>query len=266
MRTYIINLERSVRRREHIVAEVGKFGLDHEIVPAVDGTKFTEEEVVQIADMERVRMNPDWLTPTMLATALSHRKVFERILENGDKYALILEDDAEFSDDPRPLLDSIKPVLRKREVALLHYFSFAPLGISTVGSERIHSEKILAYPLALRGLVSAAAYVITQDGARSLYDSVVPVSTASDAWVDFFESGWLDAIRIVHPRPVEVIGAKSTINAAAQSRLRSIVTELVDKYRIPILHDFLRRQRLRKINAMSEFFLTEEAPESRQQK
>lgn len=258
MKTYIINLERSVRRREHILTEVRKYGLEHEIVPAVDGTIFTEADIEKVADMERVRADPEWLTPTMIATALSHRRAYERMIEEGDKVALVLEDDARFASDPRRLLDSIEPVVGESEVVLLHYFSFKPLGISTVGSNQLNETTIVAYPIALQGLVSAAAYIITLAAGRSLYDSVCPITTSSDAWVDFVEKGWLDTTRVVYPRPVDVIGAKSTISVASQSGVRALLTEYIDKHQIPILHGLLRRQRLRNINSMSDFFLTDQ--------
>jgi len=69
---------------------------------------------------------------------------------------------------------------------------------------------------------------------------------------------YVDRVRILLPRAAGLVGAKSTIYVDSQSRFKLGLTELVDKYRIPVAYSFLRKWRLRNVENMSRFVITEE--------
>ncbi len=179
MKTYIINLERSEKRHEHILAEVKKLGLDFEIVRAIDGGLLSESEIEAIADMPVVSKVRDWLTNRMLATSLSHKKVYETILAQGVDVACVLEDDVQLYPEFVHVLNHLKSSLNGPEVALLHYISFRPLGLSTVNALDLSLVRKLMFPMALDGVGSAAAYVITREAAESLVQNLLPLSTGA---------------------------------------------------------------------------------------
>src|SRR3954471_10994699 len=131
MKTYIINLERSVQRREHILSEVDKIGLEYEIVKAVDGSQLSSHDFDQLCDMETVRKFPEWLSPGMIGASLSHRSVYSKIIENNDRAALVVEDDAVLPNSLAEILDGISSVIMPNEIILLYYSSFEPLQLST---------------------------------------------------------------------------------------------------------------------------------------
>jgi glycosyl transferase family 25 len=242
-----------VTRRQHIETELDRCDLDYEIVKAIDGSTFTPHEMEKLADIDAVRKSPDWLSPNMVACALSHKKVYRKIADDGSECAFVLEDDVTLREDIRSILQAVEEHLDRSEVALLHYMSFAPLELSTRNAAQLLDGGRLLYPMFLRGVVGASAYVITRSAAEGMADTSALISTASDDWLGFYESGYLDRIRCVHPMPVRTIGAKSTISVASQSGLRSRVTEWIDKNKIPILSSCLTRYRLRNIAEMSNF-------------
>lgn len=258
MKAYIINLKRSVKRRRDILAQAEEQGLDFEIVEAIDGGAVPPQELHKLADMAVVMRHRSWLSDRTLATALSHRRAYEKFLEDGGSTALIIEDDALLFDGIAAIAQSAADVLIGPEIALLHYVSFAPLGLSAQNSARISADTELMYPMTLDGVGSAAAYLVTRDGAQSLVDKVIPVRSASDSWNDFVAFGYLDRVRMVYPEPAGVIGAKSNISIEGQNRIRFAVTQLADRYQIPILSSFFRNQRLKTVRAMSQFFVTDE--------
>lgn len=258
MKAFVINLERSVKRHAHMMREMGRMDLEFEFVEAVDGGGFSDGDIAAVADPDTVKNYPGWANPRMIATTLSHRKVFKRILDQGLDSALVLEDDVCFDRDIEFVVESLEKIVMGSEVVLLHYFSFAELELSTVGAIKVAPDRQALYPMFLQGVVSGAAYVITREAARKLYESTVPVKTASDSWFDFVSDGRLDRVRVVYAMPVRVIGAKSTISVATQSALRARLTEFVEEYEIPILHRVLRRGRLANVESMSKFVLTGE--------
>lgn len=258
MKTYIINLERSVERRKHIIAEAEKQGLDFEIVEAIEGGAVPTGEILKFADMEVVSRHPEWLTVRMLAGALSHRKACEKMLVDGVETALVLEDDVELFEEFAMIASSAASRLSGSEIALLHYVSFEPLGLSEHNLRFVEHGRKLMFPMTLVGVGSAAAYVITREAAKSITDKVIPLRTAPDGWNDFVSLGFVEKVRMVYPPAAGVVGAKSTIYLDSQSAFRTRLTEFLDKYRVPILYRFFRNHRLRNVAAMSRFYLTDE--------
>lgn len=95
MKTYIINLEQSVDRKEYMLRQLEKFPfLSSEIVLAVDGRAMSEEERDKMFDVARFQRRYLRLCrPGEIGCTLSHQKCYRKLAESDDKCALILEDD-----------------------------------------------------------------------------------------------------------------------------------------------------------------------------
>jgi len=130
MKTYIINLERSMVRKEHILREAEKCGLSYELVKAVDGKELSREDIEEMCDVDAIEAYPDWLTPGMLGCALSHYNVYKKIIQDNTETAFVLEDDMVLPDNLPLLLDDISQQILENEVITLHYSSFKPCKLS----------------------------------------------------------------------------------------------------------------------------------------
>jgi GR25 family glycosyltransferase involved in LPS biosynthesis len=95
MKSYIINLKRSVDRRNYIEEIFNKIGYsDYEFIEAVDGNDISDSELKQNYNKELSERMCMPLSRYEVACALSHLKVQERIIKDGgDHHTLILEDD-----------------------------------------------------------------------------------------------------------------------------------------------------------------------------
>jgi glycosyl transferase family 25 len=98
-KAFAISLARVPDRRESVLNEARKAGLDVEVVDAVDGKDYMSGDTT---DYERMKQdypfdNSNW-GATFRASEIgcyhSHLKVFRLIMEQGLDYAFILEDDA----------------------------------------------------------------------------------------------------------------------------------------------------------------------------
>lgn len=251
MQTYVINLARSVDRREHITAELRKTGLDYTIVTAIDGRDLDVN-------------NPDVVEPSLLAKwpfpgggagcALSHIKAYQKVLDDGGDVALILEDDIALPADLGALADAVAGHLTGAEVAMLNYGGWPPdpLKISLEGSVDLPSSRVLALPVDIAQLVNAGAYVITREACERWVASVPPLRAASDDWVSHYRSGIVDRVRCVLPQPVvkspqfeSTIGIYSLGNGVKARLLGPLVHRNVPLLRQAVVR---RRQRI-----MSEF-------------
>lgn len=94
MKVYLVNMDRSPDRLEIMQRRLSALGLKFERVAAVDGSKLTEAENGCV-------ISPNWrypyfLTPGEVGCFLSHRKCWQKLIDSGDSWALVLEDDSVF--------------------------------------------------------------------------------------------------------------------------------------------------------------------------
>jgi len=258
-KTFIINLPSANKRREHILADATRCNLDFELIEAVNGRNLTEAELKSKVDLEKVRQFPNWLTPGMLGCSLSHHMVYGKILEMGLDCALIVEDDAALPANLTDIADSIQEKMFGNEIVLLHYSSFKSLQLSKHNATRLPHDRDLLFPMFLSGVGSTACYMITQGAARSLYEHLLPIRFSPDSFLHFHEEEMLESIRCIYPRVVDVIGAKSTVEAPAQSFLRYWTTDAIERYDVPVFNTLLRKLRLKSIESRLKVSLVDEA-------
>jgi len=90
--TYVINLDRQIENYsmvENAMNDLGGFNVRR--VSAVDGKK---GDHIPFVESESTWLCKDTCPDSVIAIALSHKKVAEMILDSGVDYALVLEDDA----------------------------------------------------------------------------------------------------------------------------------------------------------------------------
>ena len=91
---FVINLDGSTERLSKVEQELQKIGVSFERVSAVDGRIMTESERLQHYSPELNASNYyKALTPGEIGCYLSHRKVWQLIVERALPAAIILEDD-----------------------------------------------------------------------------------------------------------------------------------------------------------------------------
>jgi glycosyl transferase family 25 len=105
---FVINLDRSQKRRSRIVKMLEEYKYNFEIISAVDGYSLSEEEKSQYsAESSQNALNRE-LVPGEIGCALSHIKVYKRILDEDWDSAIVLEDDATIEGDIESALSLIK--------------------------------------------------------------------------------------------------------------------------------------------------------------
>ena len=90
--TYVINLDRQIKNYsmvENAMNELGGFEVQR--VSAIDGNM---GEHLPLVDSETTWLCKETCPDSVIAIALSHKKVAQMILDSGVDYALVLEDDA----------------------------------------------------------------------------------------------------------------------------------------------------------------------------
>ena len=94
MKTFLINLDRSVDRLEVMKKRLADLGLRFERVSAIEGSKVSSESYHSQSPSPRY---PHHLTPGEIGCFLSHKKCWEILIKSNEEWALILEDNCIFS-------------------------------------------------------------------------------------------------------------------------------------------------------------------------
>jgi len=251
---YVINLARSLDRREHITAELKKTGVDYEIITAIDGRDLdlNDPAIVDPAFLTKVQ-----LVAGTVGAALSHQSVYRKIIEDGLDKALVLEDDIELPADLDNLADAVADQLVGAEVALLSYAGREPCKMSREGSVNLPSGRLLALPVDINeSLASASAYVITREACERMIKFALPVRVVPDEWRFFYREGALDRVRCVVPLAVlKNPNFISTLGSYALGNgFRARLALPIMHRKIPLLHQALgyRRQRIYRQRSRSE--------------
>ncbi len=176
IKIFIISLLNNSERRKEILSQCYKLKLDVEIYNAIEGATlspdFLENEVV---DYPRCK-----LTLGVIGCALSHRKVYERIIKEGLSCALILEDDAHINSELINTLNQIELNVPSQENSL--YLLTPP--------ESYYKNKVikLGNDVTFHKVCYASltmGYVVTQRAAQSLVKINTPIRWESDSWAYF---------------------------------------------------------------------------------
>lgn len=95
LKTFLINLDRRPDRLDFIKKQLDDLGIIFERISAIDGNNCSDE---QLQFFNRTKFSLECkrqLVPGEIGCALSHRLVWQQMVDNQIPYALILEDDIE---------------------------------------------------------------------------------------------------------------------------------------------------------------------------
>lgn len=121
-KTFIVHLQRATGRKAQVQDLISKAPYEAQIVDAVDGAKLPKAEVKACYRAESF-MQPKYpfeLNLGEIGCFLSHRKVWQRIVDQGLDGSLIFEDDVEI--DPAIFADAL--ALAEMHVQELGYIQF----------------------------------------------------------------------------------------------------------------------------------------------
>ena len=151
MDIYLINLDRSPERLAFMRQQLA--GLDFIRFPAVDGSSMRDGIESHLSDGE-------------IGCLLSHRGVWQKLIESGKPFACVLEDDAELSADAANFIGSEDWL--PRDFDLVKIDTFFRKCIVTDDGERSYSGRRL---LRLRSMhLCTAAYIISRSCAIEMLE------------------------------------------------------------------------------------------------
>lgn len=239
MKIFIVNLKKSAERRRKMEDQLHTLGLSAEFIEAVDGRLMSDDERKRVT----AEVNYAFL-PGEIGCALSHQKIYRKIIDENIENALILEDDVVLNDDFKNVLAHISIPADSPSVILLsrsNKFFKKPL-------EKITHQHSLHKTL---HATTAHSYIINNRAATSLLNGLNPIWIVADKWGLFEDMSLVDVYSVVpHPVHLSDEAKNSTINIPEEAQAihkkkkelwdllmsrRTLKTKIKHKYRRAIL-------------------------------
>ncbi len=259
MRTFVVNLEQSTDRKKFVQQQLEGLNIAHEFFPAVDGRKFTEEQLKEVCNMDIAKDWPELFTRGMIGCSLSHYYIYKKMVAENIPYAFIMEDDVKLSVRVPILLNEIEKklidgTLSSKEPILLYYQSKEVVQFIKEEQVPLGNGVTACYPVDIWRPITTAAYIISLACAKKLIDFVFPVRCPADSWAVYHREGVIGGLRCVLPVPVESGFFKSDIGYEQNRFFNRIIKKLEAKNIFPVkqvLH--WRRKKLAKKQNQFEF-------------
>lgn len=248
MKVYVVNMERSVHRREAIERNLRNLNIAYELVKAVDGRLVSDEEA---QDLQAPGIE---LTKSEIGCMLSHMRIYGMMQERSEEFALILEDDSLVTELCLPkVFSQLEPFLSKETVTLLTYFGVKDqkLRLHKTHPELEAAGKSQRYyicdPASVYGLGRAGAYFISKHCAKRILDFQTPkLQCRADAWEVYDEFGVIKGVNCLYPMPVTENSEHGSEIGYTKNALQSVGKKFIDftvRNNIPLLSYIFRKRR-----------------------
>lgn len=207
LKAYLINLDRSKERLQRMYQQFEKAGLVFERVAAIDGKTLSDDEVAN------VKLNLGWEQPlnrSELGCFLSHRKCLEQIVQSGEQFAAVFEDDVKFSGTAKQFFRSDTWIPSDADLIKLETHGRKVLmdkPVTVIAGEysiaRLRSQNILA-----------AGYIISAKCAASLLARMDDAVAPMDHFLFTPACGFFNDLTIYQVSPVicDQAGLESTLS------------------------------------------------------
>lgn len=104
---YVINMDHSTDRLKHMEDQVDIIGKPFKRISAIVGKEMTKEEIKNVSNT----FCSVFCTSSMIGIFMSHRKAWENVVNNNDRYGMIMEDDCSlipsFQEDLKQCIDEL---------------------------------------------------------------------------------------------------------------------------------------------------------------
>lgn len=221
---YIIHMERTTARHARAEALRQALGPGAQVVSAVDGAQLGPAALAAAVGPRQRPYYPFALCAAEIATFLSHRACWQRLLDDGHAMALIVEDDVEIGPD----------FARARDLALAHIPPGAVVrlpvkdretgpSVAAQGDARLFRPRLVG--------LGMQAQVVTAGAAARLLAATERFDRPVDA---FLQLAWLHGVDMLSVRPSGIGDMSSSIGGSTVQRKLSPAERLTHEVRRPL--------------------------------
>ena len=231
MKSYVLNLERAIERREYAKNQFKYYGIDFEFLYGVDWRDITNQDIFENVHPKYLSNANKWKRPLIhggLACWLSHRKIWKTALKNEEKVIAVFEDDCRLTDNTKSALDSIcqfTTVKGKSEFDIVFLYN-GKLRNPILPVHKINDKFTLG--VIKYDSIGAVGYVITSKAMKKLLDNFPQMVEVVDI---VMHSYWLNGLKTYMISPQVVFHGEPNITHRSYSTepYKSVYIGNIDK-------------------------------------
>ena len=178
IRCFIIHLERAYQRAPQVQKLIEALPFETEVVSAIDGSL---KSFVNNSFYQRSLIKPEYpffLRPAEIATFLSHRKCWQRIVDEDVDAGLVLEDDVNIVEPD--FTNSLSLALKKYQSGSIIRF---PIKLREKPTSHISTEKKVRLFQPLQVGLGAQAQLISREAAKTLLSKTKIIDRPVDTYL-----------------------------------------------------------------------------------
>lgn len=234
IKIFIINLKKSTDRRKFIHKQLLKADFDSEFIEAC------EPNEVSARELEESNLNKPYdyeMSKEDIACSRSHARAIKALAHDETcTHGLIIEDDVYLSRNLSQILTQLKKSHGSESIVLLCGLIFNPIKFQYV------SDLCLGHGLVRPDhykFCGAQAYFLSKEKAKDVAERLLPVTLVADDWGNFLSRNYFSDLYLVYPFPAVHAELMSVRNMPNSAGLRTVVKNLILKYKIfPFYHIF----------------------------
>ena len=242
VRYYIINLPRSVQRRNYVVSEMQKHQIsDYKLIDGLDAKNYELKSLERFVDKANLQRD---LPKGMIGCSISHIKALRNFLiDESAERAVILEDDFEIIKNFKESVEAIPDDILDFGPVLLYAFVKEEMMLKKQRDlPNNHGLFAMSQPL---DYLSTVGYCVNKSSARNLIRAMFPLRDFPDAWKTHYNFGAFKTLYIVYPFLLrhEVFESDRSENLNIWKRFTKKTSDVIIDKRLPILYDILKKYR-----------------------
>lgn len=172
---FLLNLDRAVDRRKIMEEHLTSLGLRFELISAVDGKKLSPFDRSKYSEEDAIKAVGHPLIDTQIGCALSHARLYERIVKENISECLILEDDVFLGEMFFKVMQSRSQFPKDWDV--INLCTRTPQ--DAFGSFLVDIYRCSKF---LEPASQTAAYLLSLKGAKKLLRKVYPIRYEADGF------------------------------------------------------------------------------------
>jgi len=188
MKIFVISLSESTDRQQFIKTQLDKNNTSFDFITAVNGKELTDSEKEKLYDDKKAKKIRRELTPGEIGCALSHKTIYDKMIKENIKRAVILEDDITIKTDFYDLLQYFEKIPLNKYIIKLERFNWENNNENNEVSgnftqwhrKRVNKEYFIGQPI--NNPTLTWGYYIDLEAAKILYSLMPKVFLVADAW------------------------------------------------------------------------------------
>lgn len=247
---YVINLKSSIDRKQYMETLCDEYGLYTTFIEAVYGKALSNSEVSSVYDKKKaLKSIGRELMLGEIGCALSHKKVYQKMIDENIEVALVLEDDVTFESLLDKALNSVELFPKAWELVLLGHHSGHENQNEIPSLLSLWDRYSLNKDIQLGRLVGYGfgtyGYLINQRGARKLLNELATIYRPIDHYT---ADDKLINVYAMSPTVVKVQQQFKTLideNSVREEFCLSFIKRLLSKIKILRLLQLMNKLRKR---------------------